>query len=104
MCDTDRSTILASVQYSFMPSLPPTLTMPGFRWSAKLDIALCLEVFKTRPQKTADWEKVATSLCAETAEQAPAALPKARGAATFILPLCSLHSSGSDTQQPAVVP
>ena len=53
--------------------------MPGFRWSVKLDKALCLEVFKTRPQKTADWEKVATSLGAETAGQAPAALPKARG-------------------------
>ena len=62
--------------------------MPGFRWSVKLDIALCLEVFKTRPQKTADWEKVATSLGAEqdprsesidggAADSPPAALPKA---------------------------
>ena len=29
LCDTDRSTILASVQYSCIPSLPPTLNMPG---------------------------------------------------------------------------
>ena len=53
--------------------------MPGVRWSVKLDIALCLAVFNTRPQKTADWEKVATSLGAEQAETAEQALPKARG-------------------------
>ena len=76
--------------------------MPGFRWSVKLDIALCLEVFKTRPQKTADWEKVATSLGAETAElRRLQHFQKPGGAATFILPPCSLHSPCSDTQQPA---
>ena len=57
----------------------------------KLDIALCLEVFKSRPQSPADWEKVSTSLKNGEQDQSestdggaadsgsPAALPKARG-------------------------
>ena len=45
-----------------MHSDASSCNMPGFRWDISHDIALCVEVVKSRPQKPAEWEQLASTL------------------------------------------
>lgn len=53
--------------------------MPGFRWDIRLDVALCLEVSKIRPEKPLEWLEIADSLNALFSTDAKEVSLKGRG-------------------------
>ena len=53
--------------------------MPGFRWDIWHDIALCVEVGKTRPEKPLEWLEIADSLNTQFSADAKEVSLKGRG-------------------------